>query len=160
MNFVPISIDNYIKKHLENNPSENEAELRTALKSALENYVKGIKCSCGNDIWVIGSAAVGNACFTCITGEGQPDSDYEIDLAMNKQENRKGQRIIDNIDQEIISGYFDDDGFEVNSDIIAKPTLCVTCSNDDNVDDEILCKLTRFDQRNNQDFKCFAYKNK
>jgi hypothetical protein len=30
-------------------------------------------------IWAIGSAVVGNACFTCITGEADPSSDYEID---------------------------------------------------------------------------------
>lgn len=158
MNFIPISIDNYIKKHLENNPSEKEIELRTNLESALDNYKKGIKCSCGNDIWVIGSAAVGDSCFACITGGSQPDSDYEIDLAINKQENKKGQRHIDDIDQKKISGFFDDDGFEFNTDLINKPSLCITCSNNDKPDEEILCNLTRFDQKDNKDFKCFSYK--
>jgi TolB-like protein len=34
------------------------------------------------DIFSIGSAEVGAACFTCITGEAWPDSDYEIDEAL------------------------------------------------------------------------------
>lgn len=158
MNFVPISIDNYIKKHLENNPSENEVELKTNLELALDDYQKGIKCSCGNDIWVIGSAAVGNSCFTCITGESQPDSDYEIDLAIIKRENRKGQRHIDNINPKKISGYFDDDGYEINNDLIKKPSLCLTCVHDDDPKEEPLCKMNRFDQKDDKEFKCFAYK--
>lgn len=65
------------------------------LKSALKDYRNRIKCSCGNDIWVIGSAVVGNSCFTCITGESEPTDDYEIDSAIKKQADRKGQRHID-----------------------------------------------------------------
>jgi len=76
MSFVPISIDKYIKKHLEHNPSKNEKDIRKRLVSALGDYKNGVKCSCGNDIWVIGSASVGNSCYTCITGESQPENDY------------------------------------------------------------------------------------
>jgi hypothetical protein len=83
MGFVPITIDKYIKMHLKNNPSEKEAELRKNLNFAIDAYNKGIKCSCGNDIWVIGSASVGNSCFTCITGESYPSEDYEIDIVMS-----------------------------------------------------------------------------
>ena len=96
MGFIPISINAYIKKHLENNPSENEKDLRKRLNSALSDYNKRIKCSCGNDIWVIGSASVGNSCFSCITGESYPIDDYEIDLAIKKTKNIKGRRHIDN----------------------------------------------------------------
>ena len=98
MGFIAISIDKYIKKHMDSSPSENELDLRKRLNSALEDYKNGVKCSCGNDIWVIGSASVGNSCFTCITGESQPDSDYEIDSAIKKRENKKGQRHIDQIE--------------------------------------------------------------
>jgi len=160
MKFVPISIDNYIIKHLESNPSENEKELRKNLESALADYKNGIKCTCGNDIWVIGSAAVGNRCFSCITGEAQPDSDYEIDLAINKKENTKGRRHIDDIDPKRISGFFDDDGFEINADLNKKPMLCITCINDDDPNEEIMCNMTRFDQKDNKNFKCFAFKKK
>jgi tRNA U34 5-carboxymethylaminomethyl modifying GTPase MnmE/TrmE len=87
MGFVPITFDEYIEKHLESNPSAKEADLRKHLKSAVDAYKNGIKCSCGNDIWVIGSASVGNSCFTCITGESNPTDDYEIDSAIKKRGN-------------------------------------------------------------------------
>lgn len=158
MGFVPISVDKYIKKHLKSNPSENEKDLRKHLNSALEDYNKGVKCSCGNDIWVIGSAFAGNSCFTCITGESQPDSDYEIDSAIVKSENKKGRRHINNIDPTKIAGFFDDDGYEINTDLIKKPGLCITCVHDNDPNEEILCNMTRYDQRNDRGFNCFAFK--
>lgn len=82
MSFEPISIDNFIKMHLKSNPDETEKNLRKLLNSALANYKNGDKCYCGNDIWVIGSAFVGNMCFTCITGESNPSDDYELDSAI------------------------------------------------------------------------------
>ena len=90
MGFVPITIDKYVAMHLKINPSENEVDLRKHLKSALNDYNNGIKCSCGNDIWVIGSASLGNSCFSCISGESYPIDDYEIDSAIKKRENKKG----------------------------------------------------------------------
>ena len=158
MGFVPISIDKYIKKHLKNNPSENEKDLRKRLGSAITDYQNGEKCSCGNDIWVIGSASVGNSCYTCITGESMPVDDYEIDSAIKKRENKKGQRHIDEIKPSEIHGFFDDDGYEINSDLIKKPSLCITCIHDDNPNEEPLCNMNRFDQKDEKDFKCFAYK--
>ena len=98
MGFVPISIDRYIKKHLKNNPKENETYLREQLNRALTDHLKGVKCDCGNDIWVIGSAFAGNSCFTCITGECYPTEDYEIDRALERAEKRKGRRHINEID--------------------------------------------------------------
>jgi hypothetical protein len=97
MGFIRISIDTYIKLHLKNNPSESRADLERRLKRALKDYKNGGKCSCGNDIWVIGSASVGNSCFTCITGESTPIDDYEIASAIDKRENKKSQRHIDEI---------------------------------------------------------------
>lgn len=160
MGFVAISIDKYIKIHLKSNPRENEKDLRKRLNSALQNYKNGVKCSCGNDIWVIGSASVGNSCFTCITGESQPDSDYEINSAIKKRENKKGQRHIDEMDRTQINGLFNDDGFEINSEFIKKPSLCSICVNDENPDEEILCNLIRFDQKDEKEFKCSAFKTK
>ena len=84
MGFKPISIVEYVKMHMENNPNENEKDLRERLDAALADYQKGEKCSCGMDIWVIGSASVGNSCFTCITGESFPTADYEIESAIRK----------------------------------------------------------------------------
>jgi len=106
MPFTPITINKYVKKHLESNPSEVEKELRKSLKAALKSYKNGEKCSCGNDIWVIGSAAVGNSCFTCITGEGHPSDDYEIDEAITKRENITGRKHIDDMEPTQIAGFF------------------------------------------------------
>ena len=158
MGFVPISINAYIKTHLKSNSNENEADLRNRLNTALSDYKKGVKCSCGNDIWVIGSASVGNCCFMCLTGENQPIDDYEIDSAIEKSENKKGLRHINDIDPTKIGGIFDDDGYEINTELIKKPGLCLTCINDDDPKEEILCNMTRFNQKDEKEFKCFAYK--
>lgn len=158
MGFVPISIDKYIKKHLESNRSENENDLRKRLNSSLEDYQNGVKCSCGNDIWVIGSAAVGNSCFTCITGESYSIDDYEIDSAIKKRESKKGRRRIDDMKPTEIHGFFDDDGYEINSDLVKKSSLCLTCVHHEDPNEESLCNMTRFDQKDEKEFKCFAYK--
>jgi hypothetical protein len=158
MGFKKISIEKYIELHLKHNPTENRSDLENRLKKALKDYQNGIKCSCGNDIWVIGSASVGNSCFNCITGESMPTDDYEIDSAINKRGNRKGQRHIDNIRLNEIHGLFDDDGYEINNDLIKKPTLCLTCVHADDPNEELLCNMTRFDQQGEPDFKCFAHK--
>ena len=160
MGFVPIKINKYITRHLKNNSAENEKDLRDRLNIALVDYENGVKCSCGNDIWVIGSAAVGNSCYTCITGESHPTDDYEIDSAIKKSENKKGRRHIDDMDPTKIAGFFDDDGYEINTDLIKKPSLCLTCVNDDDPNEEMLCIMTRYDQKDDKEFICFAYKKK
>ncbi len=78
MGFKPISIPNYVRLHLKNNPGDTEAEMTARLKSALKAYQAGARCYCGAPIWVIGSAVAGHMCFTCITGEAYPSEDYEI----------------------------------------------------------------------------------
>ncbi|MDX2442586.1 MAG: hypothetical protein QNK30_02190 [Bacteroidales bacterium] len=158
MGFKRISIDKYIKLHLKNNPTENKVDLERRLKNALKDYREGVKCSCGNDIWVIGSASVGNSCYTCITGESMPVDDYEIESAITKRENIIGQRHIGEINPKKIHGFFYDDGYEINSDLIKKPTLCLTCIHDDDPNEESLCNMNRFDQKDDKEFKCFAYK--
>ena len=54
--------------------------------------------------------------------------------------------------------FFDDAGNEINPHLIPKPGLCVTCRKDDDPNEEILCTLTRMDQRGEKKFKCSAYK--
>ena len=56
--------------------------------------------------------------------------------------------------------YFDDDGEELNPDLISKPALCVSCVKDDDPSQEMLCNLNRLDQQDEDDFKCFAYEPK
>jgi hypothetical protein len=58
------------------------------------------------------------------------------------------------------SGFFDDDGTEINPDLITKPSLCVSCRKDDDRNEEILCTLTRADQQGEDDFQCFAFEPK
>ena len=56
-----------------------------------------------------------------------------------------------------MNGYFDDDGNQLNPDLIPKPNLCLSCKKNEDPKEEILCNLNRLDQRNESEFKCFAY---
>jgi hypothetical protein len=85
MGFAPIEISDYIRRFLKNNPRESAHAVRARLESALADYKAGYRCNCGAPIWVIGSSEVGNACFTCITGEADPSEDYEIAGACDKR---------------------------------------------------------------------------
>ncbi len=79
--FIPIKLGEYIDRHLENNPDTSRKEIEEGLQDALGAYKQGVRCECGEPIWVIGSAVVEYSCFTCITGEATPDDDLEIDEA-------------------------------------------------------------------------------
>ncbi len=61
---------------------------------------------------------------------------------------------------EEISGYFDDDGNEIKPNFHPKPSLCLSCKSNELEDkfEEILCNLTRLDQKDEREFKCFAYR--
>lgn len=76
--FTPIRMEDYVELHLRANPGDKRAEVIARLEYAIDAYRKGIRCQCGARIWIIGSAEAGLACFTCITGEYEPDNDYEI----------------------------------------------------------------------------------
>jgi hypothetical protein len=65
--------------HRKSNPGERPDEFISLLRRSVADARHGVRCHCGAPIWAIGSAVVGNACFTCITGEADPSSDYEID---------------------------------------------------------------------------------
>ena len=90
MTFVPIQLEEYIKLHLRSNPGENAADVTARLRSALVDYKAGRRCHCGAPIWVIGSAAAGLMCFTCITCESDPSEDYEIAEACDKGDASRG----------------------------------------------------------------------
>jgi hypothetical protein len=54
--------------------------------------------------------------------------------------------------------YFDEDGTEINPDLIAKPGLCISCKKDgESGEEEVLCSLTRADQQGEEEFICEAY---
>ena len=55
---------------------------------------------------------------------------------------------------------FDDDGAEINPDLISKPSLCVSCKKDGDPSEEVLCNLTRADQQDEEEFECFAFERK
>ena len=59
-----------------------------------------------------------------------------------------------------IPKFFNDDGTEVNPDLIPKPSLCITCQKDEIQSEEILCNLNRMDQLGNDEFVCGAYEKK
>ena len=80
--FVAISLDKYVELHVQHNPGTHRDELVGELQSVLAAHRQGVRCRCGQPLWLIGSSQVGAGCFTCITGEAHPDEDYEIDLDM------------------------------------------------------------------------------
>ena len=81
--FVPITIEDYVERHLAANPGVDREDLVERLRYALASARAGERCACGNPIWVIGSAEAGLSCFTCITGEAVPSDDYEIADALD-----------------------------------------------------------------------------
>ena len=84
MSFVPIQLRDYVRLHLKSNPQTDEKDLTRRLEHGLEAYRRDQRCSCGEPIWVIGSAEVGRMCFACITGSTDASSDYEIAEACDK----------------------------------------------------------------------------
>ena len=180
-NFKSISIDDFIKVYLKNNPDSNKHKLKLLLNNALRDFKEGKKCACGQDIWVIGSAFMGNGCFTCLIGESTPDGDYEIEGALPKDsdvfiENKFSEEEDDKCDgcegcgeddvfdmfntDDENSGYFDDDGNKLNPNLVPKPFLCMSCEIGDDPEEEVLCNLTRLGQKAGEEFKCFGYKRK
>jgi len=151
----PISIDRYVKIHLKKNPNEQEKVLRIRIEAALDNYKNGVKCECGKDIWIVGSASSPFGCFSCISGKKHPAGDYEIESALDKRD-KSGRRNIDEMDPRNINGMFDDDGYEINPDSIKKPSLCLICLKniDPDWEEELLCNLNRNDQAKEIEFKC------
>jgi len=63
---------------------------------------------------------------------------------------------------EEINGLYDDNGNKINPDLIPVPSLCIICKSYEETDweENMLCNLNRFDQRNSKDFKCGAYEKK
>lgn len=65
--------------------------------------------------------------------------------------------ILGNEIQIVMAPFYDDDGIEIDPEEIRKPSLCVICKKDSDPDEEIVCTLTRMDQRNDEDFICEAF---
>jgi hypothetical protein len=57
--------------------------------------------------------------------------------------------------------FHNDDGTEINPDLIPKPDMCITCARDDvSGKEEMLCTLNRADQQGEPEFYCEAYEPK
>jgi len=57
-----------------------------------------------------------------------------------------------------MSSFYDDNGLEIDPNEIKKPSLCVICQKDNNPDEEIVCTLTRIDQKDEEGFVCYSFK--
>ena len=53
--------------------------------------------------------------------------------------------------------YYDDDGNEIDVSKLPIPKLCLSCEKKDDQYEEVLCNLTRYDQKENAEFVCYAY---
>jgi hypothetical protein len=53
--------------------------------------------------------------------------------------------------------FFQDDGTEFNPNLIAKPSLCISCKKDNDPKEEMLCMLNRADQEDEEEFRCDAF---
>ena len=81
--FVPVRLNQFVKQYLRNNKDADGDAVHAAVEDALAAWRQGVRCACGNPLWVAGSAVAGYGCFTCITGSAEPDGDPEIDAACN-----------------------------------------------------------------------------
>ena len=64
-------------------------------------------------------------------------------------------RISDDYSEDI-SGFYDDDGTKIDPESVPVPNLCVICKSHlaDDWEENLLCMMNRYDQRNDDDFKC------
>ena len=53
--------------------------------------------------------------------------------------------------------YYNDDGEEMNPNLFTKPQLCLSCKNNDDLYEEIVCNLTRLGQIGEPKFICHGY---
>jgi hypothetical protein len=78
-NFKYISLDAYIEKHIQSNSGTDSKALKQSLLYFRQIKTEGIKCQCGNELWIIGSAIAGKGCFRCITMQTDRSNDYELE---------------------------------------------------------------------------------
>jgi hypothetical protein len=56
------------------------------------------------------------------------------------------------------SWLFNHEGGEINPDLVTKPTLCISCTKNDDPSEEVFCILNRLGQEETEIFHCNAYK--
>ncbi len=60
-----------------------------------------------------------------------------------------------------INGFYNDDGTKVNIENVAVPAMCMSCKSfyTESAKENMLCIMNRHDQKNSNDFSCFAFEN-
>jgi hypothetical protein len=60
---------------------------------------------------------------------------------------------------EEMNGFYDDDGTKINPESVPVPSLCIICKmyQDDDWEENLLCLMNRYDQRNDEEFECGAF---
>ena len=53
---------------------------------------------------------------------------------------------------------YDDDGTEINANVVPKPPLCSMCANDTDPGQEMFCTMNRLDQQDEPEFECDAFR--
>ena len=48
-------------------------------------------------------------------------------------------------------------GYEIDINLIEKPSLCILCVNDDDPKEKPICDMIRYDQKNEDEFICYAF---
>ncbi len=74
----------------------------------------------------------------------------------------KNQEVGDDLQEELpfVGGFFDDEGKRINEESIPVPGLCILCRSylQEDWEENFLCQMTRYDQRNSTHFECDAFK--
>ena len=89
--------------------------------------------------------------------KNESDNDLEIDSAIVKNQKDEYLTDYDIMDYFNLFSLYDDDGNEINRELIKKPSLFLMCIHDVNQFESICCDLTRYDQRNEEEFCCSAF---
>jgi len=112
------------------------------------------------------------------TETGEIDNDFDVDnLLLTPKEIEdwhKKQNIIEQDEEpsdpfgdttdvedyfEEINGFYNDDGEKINPESVPVPGLCILCKSyqSDDWEENLLCLMNRYDQRNDKDFKCGVF---
>lgn len=140
MPFTPISAETFIKICTRNNREIDEQELRNRMHNALLQYKNDISCSCGKPIWVAGSCFAETGCFCCLSGKDEPNGDYEIDQAIDKE--------VCEIPQPVA-------GHQPSGN--ASPSLCNECARLNDAATAFICEEARQLYVSDDEFYCHGF---
>jgi hypothetical protein len=63
------------------------------------------------------------------------------------------------VNEEIYNGFYNDDGEKIDPESEPIPSLCLNCKSYDSGDweENLLCLMNRFDQKDDEEFRCGAF---